>query len=228
MKSNRVMWGLVSLVVLITIAVSFGTMSSYSQQDTLEKQRDEDIQDLSKYPIAEYDAPASKNAAEREERALKNKRYDRQLLVRKKPHPETGKTVASDAEPVPPAIPLAESSLIIIGEVVNSKASLSNDKSGVYSEYLVRVENILKSDKKKSIRTGATITMDRTGGYVQYPSGQKVLYQNDWQDLPELNGRYMFFLNDDNNQNELQTSHWIPAEKRQSYGLRLRRPFLRI
>jgi len=205
MKSNRIIWGLVSLVVLITIAVSFGTMSSHSQQDTSKKQDNKQdntgYRDLSKYAVADYDAPEPDNAIEREKRNLKNKRYDKQLLVTKKPHPETIRSEASDAEPIPPAIPSAESSLIIIGEIINSKASLSNDKTGVYSEYSVRVETVLKGDKKKSLQTGATVTMDRTGGYVQYPNGQRVLFLNDWQDLPELNGRYVLFLNDDNDQN---------------------------
>ncbi len=205
MKSNRVIWGLVSLVVLVTIAVSFGTMSSHSQQDTSKKQDNKQdntgFRDLSKYAVADYDAPEPDNAIEREERFLKNKRYDKQLLVSKKPHPETIRREVSDAEPIPPAIPSAESSVVIVGEIVSSKAFVSNDKTGIYSEYSVRVDTILKGNKQKSLKTGATITMDRTGGYVQYPNGQRVLYLNDWQDLPELNGRYVFFLNDDNDQN---------------------------
>jgi hypothetical protein len=198
MKSNRIIWGIVALVVLVTIAVSFGTISSYSQKETPKEQDKNPFGDLSKYPIAEYDAPEPANAAEREERQIKNKRYDKKLLVMKNPGPEDIASIVSDAEPVPPAIPFAESSLIIIGKIQNSKASLSNDKSGVYSEYSVRIQTILKDDK---LRTGETITFDRTGGVVQYPNGQKMLYLNDWQSLPEVNGRYVIFLTKDDDQN---------------------------
>lgn len=43
MKSNRIIWGIVSLVVLTTIAISFGTMSSHSQQDTSKAQGNRDF-----------------------------------------------------------------------------------------------------------------------------------------------------------------------------------------
>lgn len=195
MKTNRLIWGLTALIVLITIAVSFGTMSSYSQKETPKERDNAGFGDLNKYPVVDYNAPEPENVAEREERRLKNKRYDKYLLVAKEPHPETAVTIASDAETLPSAIPFAESNLIITGEIINSKASLSNDKSGVYSEYTVRILTILKEDNQKKWQTNELITIDRAGGVVQYPSGQKVLYMNDWQELPEVNARYVFFLN---------------------------------
>lgn len=215
MKSNRIIWGLVSLVVLVTIAVSLGTVSSYSQKDTTKEQDKSPFGDLSKYSIADYDAVEPKNASEREERTLKSKRYDKYLLVLKNPAPGDIASFAYDAEPLPSAIPSAESSLIIIGEVINSKASLSNDKSGVYSEYSVQVENVLKEDKQKKLRVGEIITADRAGGLVRYSSGQTMLYLNSWQDLPEIKGRYVFFLsNDAQNPNyKIQTGYRLKNNK---------------
>lgn len=43
MKRNRIIWGIVSLVVLTTIAISFGTMRSHSQQDTSKTQGNQDF-----------------------------------------------------------------------------------------------------------------------------------------------------------------------------------------
>jgi len=200
------MWGLVALVVLTTIAVTLGTPDSYSQQNSTKRSSmptpdNNSNQDLSKYAVVDYDTPLPENVAEREERIIKNKRYDKSLLVARKPHPETTTRIASDAEPVPAAIPFAESSLIVIGEILSSKALLSNDKSGVYSEYSVYVQTILKEDKRKKLQKDEAISMDRTGGVVRYPNGQTVLYMNDWQDLPEVNGRYIIFLSKDDDQN---------------------------
>jgi hypothetical protein len=48
---------------------------------------------------------------------------------------------------------------------------------------------------------GEIITVDRTGGVVQYLNSQKMLYLNDWQSLPEANGRYLFFLSSDDAKN---------------------------
>lgn len=206
MKSNRIMWGIVALVVLITLVITVGTLDSYSQQSPTKQSStptpdNNGNQDLSKYAVVDYDAPLPENLAEREERIIKNKRYDKSLLVARKPHPETRTRIASDAEPVPASIPFAESSLIVIGEILSSKALLSNDKSGVYSEYSVYVQTILKEDKQKKLQKDEAISMDRTGGVVRYPNGQTVLYMNDWQDLPEVNSRYVFFLTCDDDQN---------------------------
>lgn len=200
MKRNRLIWGFIAVIVLITFTVSFGTMSGYSQKETSE-QIEGPFGDLGKYPTAEYNALEPVNLAEREERRTKNKRYDKYLFVAKNPHPETAATLKSHGEPMPSALPTAESNLIIIGKIVSSKAWLSNDKSGVYSEYSVQIQNVLKNDQQKKLQTDEIITIDRAGGVVVYPNGQKVLYLNDWQRLPEINERYVLFLSKNESQN---------------------------
>ncbi len=197
MKSNRIIWGLVALVVLTTLAISFGTMSSHSQRDNSKKQDDTGFTDLSKYAIVDYDAPEPENAAEREERRLKNKRYDKQDLVYKNPHPDTGGVGVEDEIPPPPIIPAAESDLIVIGEIVNANAYLSNDKSGIYTEFTIRVEETLKNDVSNKVAQGDSITADRMGGFVRYPNGQKVRYMNGGDDLPRVGSKYVLFLTSD-------------------------------
>lgn len=200
MKSNRIIWGIISLVVLTTIAVSFGTLSSHSQQKSINQSQptptpgSTGFEDLTKYAVADYDAPASNNAAEREERKTKSKRYDNQDFVVKNPNPKTGMAKLFDAVTPPVALPVAESNLIIIGEIINASAYLSNDKRNVYSEYNVRVNEILKEDSSNKIFSGNCISMDRRGGYVRYPNGQKVLYLIDEQNLPGVGSRYVLFL----------------------------------
>lgn len=206
MKSNRIIWGLVSFFVLLTIAVTLGTLDSRSQEKNKDQTRPtptpgSPFGDLSKYPIVDYDAPEHAKAAEREERKIKNKRYDVSLAVVKNPPPEADASLGYDVEPLSSAIPFAESRLIVIGEILNLKALLSNEKKGIYSEYLVAVQRILKEGKQKKTQTGEVITIDRAGGIVRYPSGQKMLYLLDWQDLPEPAGRYIFFLNNDDAKN---------------------------
>lgn len=203
MKSNRMAWGIVALVVLATIAISFGTTNSYSQKETTQDQTRSPFGDLSKYASANYDVPTPASSAENETRKIKNKRYDKKLFVQEKPNPETIASVVHDAEPIPSAIPFTASKLVIIGEIIKSGASLSNDKTGIYSEYAVNLQTTLKEDKKSSLPIGKTITVDRSGGVVNYPNGQKVLYLIAWQGFPEIGGRYLFFLDrtDDDNPN---------------------------
>jgi hypothetical protein len=204
-KSNRIMWGVVALFVLLTIAVSFGTTSSYSQKETPRETPKEQSKtpfwDFSKYPVVDLNAPESSDVSERELRKIKNKRYDNKPMVTMKPRPDSAFDAGSHPEVRPPAIPFSLSTLVVIGEIVSSKASLSNDKKAVYSEYSVKLQTILKPDKDKDLTTGEFIDVDRTGGIVQYPNGQKILYYISNYPLPEVNARYLFFLTRDDDTN---------------------------
>lgn len=191
------MWGFVALVVLVTIAISLGTMTSHSQKDTSKEQDNSSVKDLTKYPIVDYAASLPLNAIEREERILKNKRYDNQDWVKKNPHPNTSGVGRIDEIPPPPIIPTSESDLIIIGEVINANAYLSNDLKGIYSEYDVCVKSVLKEDSSNKIESGDSIVMDRRGGCVRYPNGQKVYYLASGEDLPSVGSRYVLFLTAD-------------------------------
>lgn len=188
------MWGLVALVALMTIAVSLGTMTSHSQKDTSKQQGNKWSEELNKYAIADYDAPLPENLAEREERKQKNKRYDNQDFVRKNPHPDDAGVGRSDEEPPPSIIPVAESELVIVGEIIKVDAYLSNDKKGIYSEFTVRVDEVLKSVASSKIEQGTSISVDRAGGIVRYPNGQKVLYTISGRDLPQGGKSYVLFL----------------------------------
>ncbi len=206
MKSNRMMWILVVLVVSATMAITFGTFDSSGQENCKSQTATTPTSaspfgDLSKYPTVDYDAPEVATAPEHEKRVIKNNRYDVVIPVLKYAPPEITEVGGSDVESVPPAIPSTESRLIVIGEILDSKALLSNEKKGIYSEYSLKIHTILKNDKDKKLQKNEIITIDRVGGVVRYPSGQKILYLLDWHNLPELGGRYIFFLDNDDDQN---------------------------
>jgi hypothetical protein len=189
------------LVVLVTMTISFGSITSYSQQDNSKNQYTNGLEYLKKYPVADYDAPEPPNAAERKERKEKNKRYDKKSFVIVNPRPEFIMSTIYDAEPVPSAIPFSQSKLVIVGEILNAKALMSNDKSGVYSEYAVQIQTVLKEDKERKLHLGQSIFVDRMGGGVRYSNGQTIHYLNSWQDLPESAGRYLLFLKNDDGKN---------------------------
>lgn len=196
MKSNRIIWGLVSLVVLTTLAISLGTMSGHSQQDASKEQDDKGYDHLSKFAFTDYDAPESGNAKEREERKLKNSRYDNQDWVLKNPHPKDGGVgrYDDDGTPPPPLFPADESDLVVVGKITNARAHLSNDKLGVYTEFTIRVEQVLKADASKKIEPGDFVTADRAGGGVRYPNGQKVVYEHSEHGLLFAGDEYLLFL----------------------------------
>lgn len=204
MKSNRIMWGIVSLVVLITVAVSFGAFESSGREDSLQQPEItptatpwpviKDTRDLSKYGSVEYSkAPEDLSAA----RVLTNKRYDNKgWVVSTINNPRTAGVGRITEDEPPPLFPLEESTLVVVGEVVKVNAFLSNDKGSVYTEFTVRVDDLLKNgDSNKS--GPKKVIADREGGVVVYPGPQRVLYQDSDIGLPRLGSKYLFFLTKD-------------------------------
>ena len=204
MKSNRIMWGFVSLMVLITVAVSFGAFESSGREDSLLQSKVtptatpwpvvKDTRDLSKYGSVDYSkAPDDLSAA----RILANKRYDNLGgWVVNSVNPYTGGVGRVTEDEPPPLFPIDESPLIVLGKVEKATAFLSNDKSGVYTEYTIRVDDVLKnSDSNKA--GPKKVIADREGGVVIYPGGQRVMYQDSALGLPRLGSQYLFFLKKD-------------------------------
>lgn len=200
MKTNRLIRGLTVILVLITLAVSFAPISSYSQKETPKAQSQDTFEDFIKdIPVVDYDAPDLTEGIEREQRIIKNKRYDI-LQVFKNPSPEYDFAIDSHVE-ISSIIPFTESKLVVVGKIVTANAYLSNEKKGIYSEFSVDIETILKKDGKKDLKSGKTISMDRAGGVVRYSTGQKMLYMNAGQKMPNVNQRYLLFLDTDDEQN---------------------------
>lgn len=195
MKENRIIgWGVVLLIFLTTLLLTIGNFSSFGQTNTLQEQDRKGSEDLTKYPVVDFDSPEPANILEREERRLKNARYDKKGFVLKKVHPDTdGVSVDYETPPSLP-IPTIESNLIIVGRILDAKASLSNDKSGIYSEYTIQIGSILKANGSSATLLGGKIKIDRPGGIVHYPDGKKVIYFVSGKNLPRVGSEYLFFL----------------------------------
>ena len=91
-------------------------------------------------------------------------------------------------------LPGRKSDAVIVGSVTSAQAFLSNDRTGVYSEFSVQTQTVFKNNKLAPINTEQNILIDRAGGRVSYPSGRVFKYSVRGQDMPRLNGRYVFFL----------------------------------
>ena len=90
-------------------------------------------------------------------------------------------------------MPVDRSDAIAVGVITGSRAFLSNDKSEVYSEFYLQVEQILK-DGTQSVSLGAVITTTRSGGIVRFPSGTRYVYRLSKQGWPATGSRYVLFL----------------------------------
>jgi hypothetical protein len=147
-------------------------------------------------PVAEYAAPEPSDAQERALRRLRGHRFDKrdnQPLAELPPGVENLPLINHWDNNLP-ALPAAQSDLVVLGTITDDKAYLSPDKTGVYSEFGVKVEAVLKSDARAPVTPGNVITATREGGGVRFPSGRTQYYRIHRQGLPRAGGRYLLFL----------------------------------
>ncbi|HEX8071894.1 MAG TPA: hypothetical protein VF546_18245 [Pyrinomonadaceae bacterium] len=202
-KANGLTFIALALLAAST-GLSFVTLSGQvqppanSSQQKKPKKDGEEV-DKKQFPIVEIGANAAgpPESTMTEERREKNKRYDGYRLVRKHSSTEIDETVMD----IPwqervPALPVEQSAAIIIGEIREAKAYLSNDKSGVYTEITIRITELLKADKHRTLTVGETLSADRPGGRVKYQNQHTRLYRVFGMNIPEVGRRYVLFLAD--------------------------------
>jgi len=74
-----------------------------------------------------------------------------------------------------PELPVSKSDMVIIGEVVDEQAYMSEGKDWIYSEFTVRVEEVLKNASNLRPTAGSSIDVNRDGGRIRFPSGRTTL-----------------------------------------------------
>jgi hypothetical protein len=189
------------LMLMIGIVVSVATAISSSNtkrqvtqpaQGRRQAQNEKLNEFINRFPIADPNEPEPSDPKIRLVRREKGAKYD-------KPHI----TVDDVSEVVVgsphwaialPAFPLQQSSVVVIGTVTGAQARLSNNKKGVYSEFTLRLDDVLKGERNKSLTPDSTITVDREGGRVKLPSGKIGIYFIEGQGMPVVGRRYVLFL----------------------------------
>lgn len=154
--------------------------------------------DIHHFPVVEFSSPETKDAktkARGEKRNKSNWNVDPSAL--------SNSTVLVDAVDVHlPAFPTKQSAAVVIGTITDAKAYLSNDKTGVYSTFVVVIEEILKNPGKLSV--GNFVEAEREGGRVKFPSGRLHLYKISEQDMPRVGARYVLFLTETDSESVFQ------------------------
>jgi hypothetical protein len=109
------------------------------------------------------------------------------------------------AEPLPfswsywgrvPALPVEQSNAVVVGTVTDRRAVLLEDKLGIYSEFSIKISEILKDDLN-GFFIDQVITASRVGGAVRYPSGKVQKYTVSLLNYPQQDKVYVFFLKRD-------------------------------
>jgi hypothetical protein len=153
----------------------------------------QDREDRGPEPIVDIDSPPadSKSAVLRNERNRQHNSSGHQL---QEPaigeEEEAGIAMPQHART---ALPVSQSDTIVIGDVVKATAFLSEAKDMVYSEFQVRVTQVLMN-QGPAMQNGDSFDAERGGGGVRFPSGRIWRFRSFEQGMPKVGGRYLLFL----------------------------------
>lgn len=180
-----------AIVVATTMAALRGQDQNQSSREDQQKIKETESQ----FPIADSTAPEPSDPVKRAKRRAKGEKYDSALS----PIDDKADTIFStlDWEAGLSALPVSKSDAIVIGRVLDAQAYLSNDKTKVYSEFTISIEQILKNDRFASLNPNNPIVVEREGGRVRYPSGHITFYHVHGQGMPRVGHRYVLFLTHD-------------------------------
>lgn len=151
---------------------------------------------LNKLPLADYEATDTGDSQEHVKRLSKSQSYNHKIgkedsrlkLV------ELG-VIHNDWEfGLESSLPVAQSNAIVVGEVVAIRAFLSEDKTNVYSEFVMQVEEVIKNDETEPVAIGEQVIAERLGGRIRFPQGEIATYIVSGQFMPEEGQKYVFFL----------------------------------
>jgi hypothetical protein len=144
-----------------------------------------------KFPKVDYDSPEPSDPAERAKRRSKGKHFDNGYIS--KEATRYSKSLNNHWYVGLPSLPLEQSDAVVIASTLSRGAFISNDRSGIYTELSVRIEEALKGNSDL-LQKDRVIDINRLGGVVRYPSGEESLFSIDGQEMPSVGKRYLFFL----------------------------------
>jgi len=175
--------------------------------------------DESETPIADYNAPEPTDRKERAKKEAKGKKYRRYADTI-----SPGTIQAGAVYHWPQGfseLPISQSDAVIVGEVSDAKAFLTNNKTTVYSDFTIHLDEVLKGDSQTPLSQGSTVIADRPGGRVHFPSGSAGSFSIAGWGLPRVGHRYVLFLKRDQLEQdysivtgyELRENHVYPLDK---------------
>jgi hypothetical protein len=145
------------------------------------------------FPTADINEPDSDDSVKGRAKKEKRHRFDAWQFVSSKPESWIAESALSPEGYLDfPSLPVNESDIILIATVSSSEAHISGNRRGVFSEFNLVVESVLKTNH--DLTEGSSLTVDRVGGYVKYPNGQQILFRISGVNMPQVGSRYLFFL----------------------------------
>jgi hypothetical protein len=183
-------------IVAVSVLILSTALASRQQGANEQKTARQKDPDFTRFPMADFHAPLPSDENLRAAREAKGRKYNKKYAPQISD--ETYQIFSNtDWDVRLPALPVERSAAVVIGTVRTAHAYVTPDKTGIYSEFHVAIETVIKDDPNNKIKTGATITVERNGGRARMPSGKTVISWVSHQNMPRIGGRYLLFLTHD-------------------------------
>jgi hypothetical protein len=186
------------IVLLTLIVCSFVVITALAgrrgqEQNQIPDQEQQRLDFENQFPIADYTASAPTIPDERATRQLRGRKFDKSPQAIDPDNEAEMITDMSHWGKGLSAIPVKQSSHVVVGKITEAKAYLSNDKTGVYSEFIFHIDSVLKNNNRL-LNTDCSILVARIGGRVRFPSGRVSQYFTVGQGMPRVGQKYVLFL----------------------------------
>lgn len=184
------------LALLIAVVATTMTALRSQGQDGSSRSERRARPDETEWPMVDYTTSESADPQQRGKRQARSRKYDESRVLGSSE--VAGAAVKSESLVlILPALPVAQSNVIVTGEMTTAEAYLSNDKTNVYSEFTLRVDEVLKNGSGELLTAGSSLEMEREGGRVRFPSGRVFWYAIERERMPRAGRRYALFLKRD-------------------------------
>lgn len=162
-----------------------------------------------RYPVVDADEAEPSDPVKRAKLKKQKQRYDKEVPFSHPGPNDVEVAFRPEWQFSFPALPVSKSDVIVVGEVLNAEAHRSENKLNVFSNFEVRVSEVLKGS---SLTSGSLINVQRVGGFVNYPNGRKVLFRLVGNGMPAVGIRYALFLHILDEDYRLLTAYELGAE----------------
>ena len=190
-KTTYLVFVIVATIMTLSVTVFRNGKGSASPQQDVRRtvvpiyERDE------RYKVVDFNEPEPTDPVKKAKLKKQQQRYDKDAPFRHPGPKDAEVAFLPEAQFDFPALPVSRSDVIVVAEVLNAEPHRSENKLNVFSNFEVRVDEVLKGS---NLSAGSIINVQRIGGFVKYPDGRKVLFRLMGNGMPAVGGRYAFFL----------------------------------
>ena len=190
-KATYLVFVVVATIMTLSVTVFRGGKGAATTQQDMRRAGVPIYQQDERYPVVDADEPEPADPVKKAKLKKQQQRYDKDAPFSQPGPKDVEVEFLPEMQFDFPALPVAKSDVIVIAEVLNAKPHLSENKLNVFTNFEVRVDEVLKGS---NLTAGHMINVQRIGAFVKYPNGRKVLFRLGGNGMPVVGGRYALFL----------------------------------